>query len=195
MGVGLTSQLLIITIRSKHMGERFESLTTEVQGHIRNLVKTAKLDDNDDSLEMLSEGWLEKQQSFFEQTKQHEMEEADELDIDDMRGALVMTYSGSLLNIGPEQDDYRSVEYLSIGLRQDVPESAADESSVLRSSIKKGSTVEFEKGPILKSSPVFAIAVFREELEAQREEELLDEVTMILAEDFASINQTLIQED
>ena len=181
--------------RSINMGEKFESLAAEVQGHIRNLVKTAKLGDSEDSLEMLSEGWLEKQQSFFEQTKQHEMEEVEEFDADDTRGALVMTYSGSLLNIGPEQNDYRSVEYFSIGLRNDVPESAASDASVLRSGIMKDAPVEFEKGPIQKSSPVFAVAVFREELEPQKEEELLDEVTMILAEDFASINQTMIQED
>lgn len=180
------------------MGTKFDSLVPEVQGHIRNLVKTAKLEDDDKSfdeaLEMLSEGWLEKQQSFYEQTKRHDMEEAESLDMDDPRGALIMTYSGSLLSIGPEQNDYRTVDYLSIGLRKDVPESASDESSVLSKNIEKGASVEFEKGPIIKSSAAFAIAIFKEELEPEQEEELLDEVTMILAQDFASINKTFIQE-
>ncbi|HAK45615.1 MAG TPA: hypothetical protein DCO79_06810 [Spirochaeta sp.] len=180
------------------MGEKFESLVPEVQGHIKNLVKTAKLEENvasfDDALEKLSEGWLDKQQSFFEQTKQHEMEETDGLDMDDTRGALIMTYSGSLINIGPEQNDYRSVDYLSIGLRNDVPESASEEESLLSKNIEKGASVEFEKGPIVKSSAVFSIAVFREEMEPEQEEELLDEVTMILAQDFAAINKTTIQE-
>lgn len=180
------------------MGEKFESLAPEVQGHIKNLVKTAKLDDGErsfeESLEMLSGGWLEKQQSFFEQTKQHEMEETEGLDMDDPRGALIMTYSGSLINIGPEQNDYRSVDYFSIGLRNDVPDSASEQSSVLSRNIQKDESVEFEKGPIVKSSAVFSIAVFREEMEPGQEEELLDEVTMILAEDFASINKTTIEE-
>lgn len=177
------------------MSEKFDSLVPEVQAHIKKLVKTAKLEDSDESLEKLSGGWLEKQQSFYEQTKQREMEETDSLDADDSRGALVMTYSGSLINIGPEQNDYRSVQYLSIGLRNDVPESAESDTSVLAKNIEKGSTVEFEKGPISKSSPVFSIAVFSNEMEPQQEEELLDEVTMIVAEDFASINNTYILED
>lgn len=176
------------------MGIKFESLAQEVQGHIKKLVKTAKLEDTDEALEMLSDGWLEKQQSFFEQTKQKDMEETDNLNIDDGRGALVMTYSGSLINIGPEQNDFRTSQYYSIGLRNDVPESAEEELSVLGSNIERGRSVEFEKGPILKSSPVFAIAVVREEMEAEAEEELLEEVTMIIAEDFAAINKTMIQE-
>ena len=177
------------------MGTNFESLVPEVQTHIKNLVKTAKLDDNDESLELLSGGWLDKQQSFYEQTKKREMEEVDEFNIDDPRGALLMTYSGSLINIGPEQNDFRDVEYFSIGLRNDVPESAAEEESVLGSSISKGASVMFEKGPILKSSPVYSIAVVREEMEPEAEAGLLDEVTMLIAEDFAEINKTTIQED
>ncbi len=175
------------------MKENFDSLAPEVQAHIKNLVKTASLEDNDESLELLSGGWLEKQQSFFEQTKQRDMEEVDELNADDARGALIMTYSGSLLNIGPELDDFRDVEYFSIGLRNDVPESAAERNSVLGNSIVKGKPVEFSKGPILKSSPAYAIAVFKEELAPEEEAGLLDEVTLLLAEDFASINKTTIQ--
>ncbi len=176
------------------MGENFDSLAPEVQAHIKSLVKTAKMEDSEGSLELLSGGWLDKQQAFFEQTKQREMEEVDELDIDDTRGALVLTYSGSLINIGPEQDDFRNTEYFSIGLRNDVPESASDQNSVLAGNIEKGKPVEFEKGPILKSSAVWSIAVVKEELAPEEESELLDEVTMMVAEDFASINKTTIQE-
>jgi len=175
------------------MGEKFDSLLPEVQKHIKKLVKTAKLPEGEESLELLSQGWHEKQQSFFEQTKQKEMEEVDFFDGYDKRGALVMTYSGSLITLGPEQEGERSAQYLSIGLRNDVPESAKDESSVLSGEIGKGGIVEFAKGPITKSSPVFSIAVFTEKLEPEVEEDLLDEVTMIVAEDFASINNTIIE--
>lgn len=177
------------------MGTNFDSLVPEVQAHIKSLVRTAKLEDNDESLELLSGGWLDKQQSFFEQTKKNEMEEVEEFNADDPRGALLMTYSGSLINIGPEQDDFRNVEYYSIGLRNDVPESAAEEASVLAGSISKGACVEFEKGPIKKSSPIYSIAVVKEEMEPEEEAGLLDEVTMLIAEDFAEINKTFIQED
>jgi len=177
------------------MNEKFNSLEPEVQAHISKLAISAKIDESDETLERFAELWLEKQQSFYEQTKACEMEEADTLNIDDVRGALIMTYSGSLINIGPEQDDMRCAQYFSIGLRNDVPESAEENFSVLLKNIEKGNAVEFEKGPIVKSSPVFAITVFKEEKDPHDQEILLDEITMTVAEDFAAINKTYIAED
>ncbi len=177
------------------MGEKFNGLEPEVQTHIKKLVKTAGLENSEDSLELMAGGWLEKHQAFMEQTKQREMEETDNLDINDQRGALIMTWSGSLINIGPEINDFRNVEYFSIGLRNDVPESASEEESILNDNVIKGMPVEFEKGPIQKSSPVYAIAVVKEEMLPEEEAGLLDEVTLLIAEDFTSINKTTIQEN
>lgn len=176
------------------MGVQFDEVAPEVQNHIRKLVKTAGLEETDESLEMLSSGWLEKQSSFFEQTKQKNMEEVETLELEDSRGALVMTYSGSLISIGPDVDGHRSVDYVSIGLRGDVPESAGDESAVLGKDIVLGTPLEFQSGPITKSSPAYAIAVFAEELEYEEETRALEEVTLMVTRDFLDINKTMIQE-
>jgi hypothetical protein len=187
------------------MGEKFDAVAPEVQNHIRKLVKTAGLEDTEESLELLSAGWLEKQESFFFQTKQKNMEEVEFLSSDDPRGALVMTYSGSLISIGPvragddgegesEDDGTRPVDYVSIGLRNDVPESAGEERSVLSEDIARGQAVAFEQGPIAKSSPAYAIAVFSEELEFDDEVEQLEEVTLLLTRDFIDINKTIVKE-
>jgi hypothetical protein len=177
------------------MGEHYAAVADQVREHLRSLVKTAGLPDTEESLEALAEGWLEKQRAFHEQTKANEMEEADSLEIEDGRGALIMTYSGSLLTIGPETEDGRTVEYTSIGLRRDVPESLKREGSVLAVDVVKDSSVEFDVGPIKSSSPVYAIAVAREDLSAEAEEELLGQVTMMLAEDFVEVNKTLIDDE
>jgi hypothetical protein len=188
--------------RGNTMGEKFDSVAPEAQNHIRRLVKTAGLEDREDSLEMLSGAWLEKQDSFFSQTKQKNMEEVESLSADDPRGALVMTYSGSLISIGPVIGDLadedgeavRSVDYVSIGLRNDVPESAGSEDSLLPGDVQRGHVVEFERGPIAKSSPVYAIAVFQEKLDAEEEQDQLEEVTLLLTQDFIDINKTIVKE-
>lgn len=174
------------------MGEQFEAMAPQVRDHLKQLVGTAGLPDNEESLQLLTQSWLEKQSSFFEQTKANDMEEADVLEIDSGRGALIMTYSGSLLTIGPETEEGRTVEYASIGLRRDVPDSLKREGSMLTADVVKDSVVEFEVGPIKISSPAYAIAVAKEEMSAEAEEELLGQVTLMLTEDFVEVNKTLV---
>ena len=102
--------------------------------------------------------------------------------------------SGSLLSIGPIGDDGRKVEYASVGLRTDVPESAEKEGSVISSNILVGGQVDFLIGPIKKSSPVYKIAVVSEEMPMEEEEELLSDVTQVLMDEFIEVNKTLIIE-
>lgn len=50
----------------------------------------------------------------------------------------------------------------------------------------------FSVGPITKSSPVYKIAVVKEEMRPEKDEELLSEVTQILSEGFTEINKTIL---
>ncbi len=176
------------------MGEHTDAVLPAIREHLKKLAKTAGLEDNEESLELLAGSWLEKQSAFHEQTKQNEMEETDLLELESGRGALILTYSGSLLTIGPQTEEGRLVEYASIGLRQDVPEFIRTQQSVIKANVMKDSPVEFEEGPIKISSPVFAIALASEELDEEAETELLGQVTLMIAEDFVEVNKTLIDE-
>jgi len=174
------------------MGENFEMVAPKVQEHVRKLVASTGLPNNEETLELLAKGWLEKQSLFFEQTKARNLEETDRLSKDSPKGALIMTYSGSLITLGPLEEDHRLGEYSSIGLRQDVPDSAREDDSILSKDVEKDGLVEFSKGPIQKSSPVYAIAEVTEDLDFQDEMDLLGEVTMLLTQDFVDVNKTLI---
>lgn len=169
-----------------------EQVSEKVQNHIKQLIKTAGLPDSEESAEAIARGWLEKKASFEEQVAERNMEMVESFAGDDEKGCLLMTYSGSLLNIGPLIDGARNAEYKSIGIRHDVPESAEEENSVLSGDIELDSSVEFSRGPIKKSSPIFKIAVPAEEMEAEEQEELLSDVTKVLAEDFVEVNKTII---
>jgi len=172
-----------------------DQVSEKVRNHIRQLIKTSGLPDSEESIEAIAQGWLEKKASFEEQVEERNMEEVEYLAGYDQKGCLLMTYSGSLLNIGPLVDGVRKAEYASIGMRQDVPESAEEENSRLDGGIELDKSVTFTPGPIKKSSPIFKIAVPAENMEAEEQEELLSEVTRLLTEDFVEVNKTIILEE
>jgi hypothetical protein len=176
------------------MGEYLNQIPENIQDHVRQITKSTRLPDSEESVEAVARGWIEKKRLFEEQITGLGMEEIEFLDRNDSRGALVMTYSGSLLNIGPLVDGFRKVEYASIGLRKDVPETAAKEDSELSSDIDLDSEVYFSVGPIRSSSPVYKIAIFSEQLAPEQQEERLSKATQILTADFIEANKTHLGE-
>ncbi len=176
------------------MEDYFAKVSEEVQNHLKQLAGSINLPEGEDALEILAKGWLEKEEGFISRIEKENLEEVDTYPVNEARGGLLMTYSGSLLTIGPLCDDGRNVDYASIGLRTDVPESASKGGSVLKKDISIGEQAVFTIGPILKSSPVFKIAVVSEEMPIEEEEELLSDVTQVLADEFAEVNKTLIFE-
>lgn len=163
-----------------------------VQGHIRSITRTSGLPDTDESIEKIAHAWLEKMRFFEERLAEHEMSEVDEYAADETRGAVLLTYSGSLITVGPGDDGMRSIGYTSIGLRQDVPDQAATTDTSVSEDIAVDAPAHFSNGPIKKSSPVYAIAISPEDLSADETEELVTNVTQILVEDFVEVNKTIV---
>ncbi len=175
------------------MGEYFDQLDENVASHLSGLRGSVQVEDDTDALELLAKGWLEKEEAFSRQLDDKKMEIVEEFDPASDEGALLLlTYSGSLLNIGPVIDGQRSATYASIGLRADVPEFAEQADSEVDGEIKADEVVRFNRGPIKSSSRIYKMAVFTEDLASEEEEELLAEVTQVLAEDFAEVNRTII---
>lgn len=170
----------------------FEQLPDGIQDHIRGITKTSGLPENEDSLELMAEAWIGKKEAFEREIENQNMEEVESLDKDSSKGALVMTFSGSLINVGPMLEGKRSVDYTSIGIREDVPESAHHDASDLAQNIEVDQDVEFNDGPVSSTSPAYKIAVFREVMSADEEEQALANATVMLTKEFTDINKTLI---
>ncbi|RKX95573.1 MAG: hypothetical protein DRP84_03840 [Spirochaetes bacterium] len=168
------------------------NISEEVQNHLKQLASSVELPEGEDALDVLAKGWLEKEKLFMSKMEEENLEEVDTYSADEKQGGLILTYSGSLLRIGPMGEDGRNVEYYSIGLRTDVPEKAEKSGSVLEKNITIGEPMNFSVGPITKSSPVYKIAVVKEEMGPEKEEELLSEVTQILSDGFTEINKTIL---
>lgn len=174
------------------MGAYLDQIPVHLRDHIVKIAATAGIEEEGDSTELIAQAWLEKKDAFEKRIAESGMEEIDEFGVEEERGALVLTYSGSLLTIGPLIVGKRAVEYTSIGLRKDVPESALSDRSALAADLRVDETASFTGGPIAKSSAVFKIAVSAQPLEAEEERDLLSEVTQLLTEDFVEVNKTVI---
>jgi hypothetical protein len=174
------------------MDEHFEQIPQNIQEHIKDILKTSGLPNTPESLDVMSEAWLKKKETFEAEIEKLEMEEVDMLARDDTHGALVLTYSGSLVNIGPLSESGRKVEYVSIGLRQDVPETATDDSAILAGDVFIDEEIEFDKGPVKMTSAAYKIALLKNPGNAKQETKSLSKATMILSNKFTDINKTVI---
>ena len=176
------------------MGEYLAQVPESIKEHILVLAKNAGKAEDEGYIEAIAQGWQEKMKSFEAETALFQMEQVDKIPQDNPNGALLLTYSGSLINIGPLVDGGRKVEYSSIGLRQDVPDKASKEGSELDGDIEVDEAVSFKTGPIKKSSPIFKIAMINEELDAEEQEEKLSEATQVLTDNFVEVNKTIIMD-
>jgi len=173
------------------MGMYLDQVPAEVQEHLRQITKTSGLPDTEDSVELIAQGWLEKKELFEKQASEMQLEDVELLEQEEERGCLAMTYSGSLLNIGPLVGGGRKVEYAAIGLRQDVPATAAKEGSQLARDLVAGAAAEFSPGPIQSSSPIFKIAAANPDLSPAAQEKQITKATRILTKEFVEVNKDL----
>ncbi len=171
--------------------EIFNSLAPVIQEHIKQIAKTTSLPLNYETYEALAKALVDKEKAFQNYLQTYNFEEVSFLSKDDPRGVLVLTYSGSLVSISPLTNGKRKVEYTSIGLRTDVPDSAVKEDSVLANDLEVDSVVKFSRGPIQQSSPVYKMAILSEKKTVQEETELLTQAIQELGEDFVEINKTI----
>ncbi|MDT8447370.1 MAG: hypothetical protein RRB13_10810 [bacterium] len=174
------------------MGEILSGLPAPIQTHIKSIARSAGLPDSEESYEKLAQGWAEKLRLFEEKTAAEGMVEVEQLGKDDAKGCVALTYSGSLVLIGPLDDGVRKCVYNSIGIRKDVPDSVAKEDSLLASDVAQGQPVEFAEGPVKSTSAIYKIAVAQEALTVVQEQEKISEVTVILTEGFVDVNKALV---
>ncbi|MBN1647365.1 MAG: hypothetical protein JW874_04970 [Spirochaetales bacterium] len=176
------------------MGEYFDQVPAIVQGHIKSIADDMNTPEGEDKLETIAKAWLEKKDVFEEQIEKGGMEEVDSLSADDENGALALTYSGSLINVGPLVDGSRKIGYTSIGFRTELPANAEVDDANLKGDLSVDEIAEFSNGPVQSTSKLFKIAIFKEEMEAEEEEEALDQVLTVIGEGFVAVNKTIVMD-
>jgi hypothetical protein len=170
-----------------------DSLPGSIIRHLHNAAEAFGLEADEDTIARLGAGWLEKRDAFDNMIIEKGMDDIGFFSRNDERGALILTYSGSLVSVGPLDGDDRKITYTSIGFRTDVPPSLHREGCILSSDGKVDTCLSFQKGPIKQTSRIFRIAVCPESLSAVEQSELLSSTSSVIAESFLGMNRDLMQ--
>lgn len=171
-------------------GAYFDRLPERVKLHVAEVTKSSGLPQTGESVEKISKCWLEKMKMFDDQVAALRMAEVDSFPKESPKGALLFTYSGSLLCLGTSSGGKRYAEYASIDLRKDVPDISKREGAELESDVVVGSVLSFRGGPIRSSSPLFKIVVCADEVSLEEQEKRIREATIFLTNGFVKINRT-----
>ena len=137
--------------------------------------------------------WKRKAALFADQAQSVYMDLVDGVTENDPRGALVLTYSGSLLSIGPDTEKTlgRWLEYSSIKLRTDVPDVVADHGISIIGGIRVGEPVEIHGSRIKKTSPAYAVAVCPKNLPEEEQDKRIRESTIFITNGFMKYNRSV----
>jgi nucleoid DNA-binding protein len=173
------------------MKDLSQKLPEGILRHLKGVIASSGLPFTEETLEALVKAWVEKQRMFEGQTRALDMQDARDFRFDDPRGVLLLTYSGSLVSLGPLEEAGRHVEYASIHLRTDVPHLVRVERVKLESGLVQHEAATLLGGPIRKTSPLLKIAVCAPEVPPEEQVVRIREATLFLTDGFARINRTI----
>lgn len=173
------------------MEKVINTLPEHIQVHLREILHTSGLPDTGESLEAIAKNWIDKMNLFQGQIKSLDMIETGVFTADDPRGALALTYSGSLISLGPSRDGLRWMEYHSIKLRADVPEILKTPEAKIKADTGTDKILEFESGVIKSTSALYRIAVCRDDVRPEEQEMRIREAVLFLTNGFVKINMSL----
>jgi nucleoid DNA-binding protein len=175
------------------MTENARGLTPAIRTHLQGLLRSSGLPDTPERLEEVTRIWFEKKDMFEGQTAALDMQQLTRLSADDPRGALLLTWSGSLLSMGPAVKGRvgRKMEYASIELRTDVPHLAVAEDGQVETGLAVGEAATLRGGPIASTSALLTIAACDPSVTAEEQEKRIREATIFLTNGFVKINRTV----
>lgn len=169
----------------------FAELPEEIQRQITMLLEEGGKTLDEDARERYAHVWKTKFELFNGQIASIGMEIVEKLEKADARGAIILTYSGSLVSLGTAQDGKRWLEYASIKFRGDVPDFIKGNGVSLVGPVVQGSIAEFEGSPLKQSSAIYRVAVCPQGTSETDQEQRIREATIYLTNGFIKINRTV----
>jgi nucleoid DNA-binding protein len=170
------------------MGMVAAQLPDKIQKHLAGILASTEMPKDDNSLEILAHNWVGKKEIFDTMIKSLAMHEEGSLAAAEGRAALLLTYSGSLIGLGPERGDGRWMEYASIKLRHNVPDIVTVDKTGLQDLIAVDSTATFTEGKIKSTSALFKIAVCDADVDLAEQEKRVKEAMIYLTNVFVKLN-------
>ena len=175
------------------MNTVIQNVPDSIAKHLAEVADKFGLDPSDDKALKLQDSWLQKKEAFESKMIELGMDEVGIFDPTDERGALFLTYSGSLISVSPLKNGERELEYTSIGYRTDVPESLNLDHVELADYAEIDKSLSFKEGPIKQTSPLFKIVVTPESLSEEEQNNLVDEAATVIIDTFVGMNKNLLE--
>lgn len=169
----------------------YEALPQQIRSQLDALLDDVGKAGDGEARDKLASIWMEKFQLFSGQTAALGMEPAEEMAADDDRAALFLTYSGSLISLGPKRGKERWLEYASIKLRVDVPEIVRGDRANLAATARLGQAASFEGSALKRSSALYRIALCPADTTPDEQERRVREATVYLTNGFIKLNRSL----
>ena len=133
---------------------------------------------------------------MFNKMSEHEnFKRVETIKKDNKNGCIAITYSGSIIAIGPEVDNKREINYTSIAMRTDVPESVSSGNGILAENIVCGKNIIFKEGKIKKTSPIMDLAVSLETENEKKQLESIKKADKKLRSNFIKVNKEALNMD
>jgi len=173
----------------------FENLPEKIRMHLKTLLPDTGLPQTDDSLNILAANWMAKLDQFVSLTRNLSLGEVNHLACSDRRGALLLTYSGSLIGLGPETDEGRYLEYVNLKLRSNIPRIIPAFNIKLASDIAVASPAQFSQAPLKSTSAIYRIAVFNEDVPVFEQAKRIREAMFYLTNAFLKLNYHTLERD
>ncbi|MBU0934780.1 MAG: HU family DNA-binding protein [Spirochaetes bacterium] len=171
-------------------------LPEEIRRQIDSLIPGSGLAgvDKDEARERFANVWLDKYDMFIGQIQSLDMVLVEELAADDERGAILLTYSGSLISLGTLREQRRWLEYASVKFRADVPELVKSSAVELAAAVRQDAVADFNGSPLKHSSSIYRIAVCPEGTALRDQEQRIREATIFLTNGFVKLNRSIALE-
>lgn len=163
------------------------NIPENIETHLKAL--HSSLENKEVTLDDLKNMWSEKEKLFEKQTRSLGMVEVKKLIKDEYRGFLLLTFSGSLISAYCTKDKFRRIEYASIKLRNDVPDVLTTEKTSLENDIMINNSAVFTEGSIQKTSAIYKVLTFKDDIPKQEMDNRIREATIFLTNGFIKINR------
>jgi nucleoid DNA-binding protein len=174
------------------MSDEIQGLSEKVRSHLQKITRSSGLPDTEESFRRMAGVWLEKKRMFEGQIRALDMVEVESFAKDDPRGALLLSYSGSLISLGTLAGAGRRMEYASISLRADVPDLVITEGSGLSEDVRQDGEAKFTSGKVRSTSSLLKIAVCPADVSPEEQDKRIREATIFLTNGFVKINRTVL---
>ncbi len=176
---------------------KFTDLPNAIQHHLAGLAADLKRQNDPEYMKMLSDVWFRKEELFRQQVRAMKLVFTDEVSNRDTRGMMVLTYSGSILSIGPvfltstNINSSRWIEYSSIKLRTEVPDILIEKNATISAPLFAGKPVLLENSRVKATSPAYMLAVCPEGLNEEEQDKRIRESSVFITAGFMKYNRSL----